>query len=259
MSDTLIWLGLWTLTLWGVGHLRLNLLVRRWTKLLFLPGLIVEALIRALACLATATPVEKFRPFEDGQPFLRTGKCPSARFGVPIAMAIRLSTTFLVTLVVLVYGTPGFTESGFGLPTFLYHPDGITGSSGNFFSSLGGLPDALALDTFLGWFIVYSLFTLCLATGLSAGEFFASLWGWGGLFAVSWIVSWLGIRLEYLSRGWFLRSWYMPECWTAFSLLVTLSLLVLVFVLVLHALPSLAAKMKPKPTTAPQGLAVGRR
>jgi len=259
MSDTLIWLGLWTLMLWGIGHLRLNLLVRRWTKLLCFPGLALEAICRALACVVTGTPVEKLRPFEDGQPFLRTGKCPSARVGVPIAMAVRMTLTFFVALGVLELGVPGFTESGFGLPTFLYHPDGITGSSGSYFSSLGDLPATLHLDTFLGWLVLYSLFTFALATGISAGEFFAALWGWGGIFAVSWVVGWLGIRLEFLSRGWFLRSWYMPICWTTFSLFVTLCLFALLFVMVLHALPNLAAKMKPKPTAATQGLAVGGR
>jgi len=259
MSDTLIWLGLWTLILWGVGHLRQNLLVRRWMKIAFFPGLALEAICRAIACIVTGTPLEKFRPFEDDQPFLRTGRCPVARIGVPIIMAIRMTLTFLVALLLLELGTPGFTESGFALPTFLYHPEGIAGSSEGYFSSFRHLPEALALDSLAGWLVLYALFTLALATGLSAGEFFAAMWGWGGIFAVSWVVGWLGVRLEFLSRGWFLRSWYMPLCWTTFSLLVTLSLIALVFVMTLHALPGLATRMKPKPTAATQGVPSGGR
>ena len=127
MSDTVIWLGIWTVILWGIGHLRLNLMVRRISKVVFFPGLAIEALIRAIACYVTATPIEKFRPFSEGTPFLRTGQCPVKRIGVPIAMAIRLSLTFLVTLILLKLLVPDFTESSFALPTWLYHPKGITG------------------------------------------------------------------------------------------------------------------------------------
>lgn len=257
MSDTVIWLGLWALALWGIGYFRLNLLVRRTTKIIFLPGVALEAMIRAIACLATGTPIEKFRPFEDQQPFLRTGRCPVNRIGVPIVMAIRMALTFLVGLVLLELSLPEFSESGFGLPTLLYHPDGIAGSGSGYVASLGELPGALRLGTFLGWLSVYTLFTLVLATGLSSGEFFAAVWGWGGVLGLSWLVNWLGVKLEFLSRGWFLRSWYLHECWASFSLLVTLSVFALIFVMTLHAIPNLATKMKPKPTSAPQGMAVG--
>ena len=258
MSDTVIWLGIWALILWGIGHLRLNLLVRRWTKIIFLPGVALEAFVRMLACFATGTPIEKFRPFADGQPFLRTGRCPVERIGVPITMAIRMMLTWFFALVLLKLTVPAFTECGFELPTFLYHREGIQGSGGGYLGALPELPYALQLDTVIGWFAVYTLFALALATGLSAREFFAAIWGWGGVLGLTYLVSWLGVRLEFMSRGWFLRSWYLPECWAAFSLLVTLSAIALLFLMGLHSLPNMATKIKPKPTSAPQGLAVER-
>ena len=239
MSDTIIWLGVWTLLLWGIGTLRLNLMVRRKMKILFFPGLAVEAAIRSFACLVTGTPIEKFRPLNDGTPFLKTGKCPVQRIGVPIVMAIRMTLTFLVALILIQIAIPGFTESKFGLPTFLYHPDGIHESSWGFLSDLIGLYEHLSLEKVMSWVALYTLFTLALATGLSTAELFAAIWGWAGIFCLSWVFTWLGVKFSFLSRGWFIERWYLPDCWSCFSLLVTMSALAFLFVATLHALPVL--------------------
>jgi hypothetical protein len=45
------------LMLWGIGHLRGDLLTRGPVKLVLFPGLILDGLARTLSCLATATPV----------------------------------------------------------------------------------------------------------------------------------------------------------------------------------------------------------
>ena len=258
MSDTIIWLGVWTLLLWGIGNLRLNLMVRRFTKIIFFPGLALEALIRAIACVITGTPIEKFRPLDDGTPFLKTGKCPVQRIGVPIAMAIRMTLTFIAALVLIQMAIPDFSGSEFGLPTFLYHPEGIEGSSGVYFLDLVHLPQHLNLESPWAWLAIYTLFTLALATGLSTGELFAAIWGWGGVFVISSAFTWLGVKFSFLSRGWFIERWYLPTCWSTYSLLVTLTALALLFVAFLHALPGLAAKMKPRGTSA-GGMATGGR
>ena len=256
MSDTIIWLGVWTLLLWGIGTLRLNLMVRRKMKVIFFPGLALEAIIRSIACLVTGTPIEKFRPLNDGTPFLKTGKCPVQRIGVPISMAIRMTLTFLLALILIQIAIPGFTESDFGLPTFLYHPDGIQGSSGGFFRSFVDLPEHLALNTLISWFALYALFTMALATGLSTAELFAAMWGWAGVFSISWVFTWLGVKFSFLSRGWFIERWYLPDCWSCYSLLVTMSALAFFFVALLHALPGLLARGKSQqsdPGMAPEG------
>lgn len=259
MSDTLIWIGIWALLLWGVGSLRQGLLVKRVSKLLFLPGVLVEALIRALACKITATPIEKWSPFGEGEPFLRTGPCPVRRVGVPITMALRMSLTFVFTFALLKFAVPELPESTFGLPTFLHHPKGIQGSGGGFILSLGNLPVWLSLHKALGLTLVYILFSLMLATGLSRLEFFAALWGWAGLFGLSTLGSFMGIQFGFLTRGWFIRRWYLPECWSSFSLMVVLSFLALLFVGALHLLPTMSQKLKPTPTGATQGLSAGGR
>ena len=256
MTDTTISLGLWILLLWGVGLLRLNLLVKRSTKILFFPGLLLEALIRTIACLVTGTPIEKFRLFASQQPLLRTGRCPVQRIGVPIAMVIRLLLTFVCTLTLLKLTVPTFTEGEYGLPVLLKHPDGLQGIGWGLWALFSDLPQVLDLSSPLTWFAIYTVFTLSLATGLNTVEFFASCWGWGALVGGASLVGWLDVKFSFMGRGWFLERWYLPECWAAFSFLVTMTFLALLLLFTLHALPWFATKIRPKPTAVPQGMAI---
>ena len=259
MTDTILWLGVWTLLLWGIGTLRLNLMVRRPMKIVFFPGLALEALIRCVACFVTGTPIEKFRPFDDGTPFLKTGKCPVQRIGVPIAMAVRMFLTFIVALVLIHVWIPTFTDSGYDLPTFLYHAEGIAGSIPEFFERCAAVPEHLALGSVMTWVTLYVLFTLALATGLSTGELFAAIWGWGGILALTWGFGWLGVKFSFFSRGWFIERLFLPGVWTSFSLMVTMAFVAFLFVATLHALPGLTARMKPRRGGADQGMATEAR
>ncbi len=76
------------LMLWGIGHLRGDLLTRGPVKLALSPALIFDGLARTLSCLATATPVIGLSPWRDGAPFLIEGQCTLQRLGVPLTTAL---------------------------------------------------------------------------------------------------------------------------------------------------------------------------
>ena len=63
MGETLLWVGLWSMTLWVIGMLRGDLCVRRSAKVLFFPGFLLEATLRSIACLLTATPIQRSQRF----------------------------------------------------------------------------------------------------------------------------------------------------------------------------------------------------
>ncbi|MGA1778941.1 MAG: hypothetical protein ACO4CW_01210 [Planctomycetota bacterium] len=252
MSDTLLWIALGTMLLWGIGALRLDLLQRRLGKLICFPGLLLEAGIRVIACLVTATPIGGVRPFEAGSPFLTTGRCPVRRIGAPISLAIRLVLTFSVAILVAHLGLPKLAESGLDLPTIITGGDPLGETLGAWVT---GLPSAIGS---IGWgspltlFTLYLLFTFSLASGINRRELLAALWGWGGLLALATSLTWLGVRFSFLSRGWFIERFLLPGVWSGFSLFILLGVLTLLLLVAFHQAPPIAAAVKPRGGETPQ-------
>ena len=153
MIEVMVALAIWSTLLLGIGMLRGELTSRSWAKLVLLPGLLLEAAGRGLACLVTATPIERFSLFADGEPLLRNGRCPVQRIGVPIGMGIRL-VFFFLTAFILLAKLPLFIDGGFSLPHL--NPVGKEGTLSVFLTGLQSLPGQLELSTGSGLLLLSS-------------------------------------------------------------------------------------------------------
>ncbi len=251
MIEVMVALAIWSTLLLGIGMLRGELTSRSWAKLVLLPGLLLEAAGRGLACLVTATPIERFSLFADGEPLLRNGRCPVQRIGVPIGMGIRL-VFFFLTAFILLAKLPLFIDGGFSLPHL--NPVGKEGTLSVFLTGLQSLPGQLELSTGSGLLLLWILVSTVIATGLSSLEWIASMWAWGGLVGGAWLAQWLGVRFGTLSRGWFIERWWGPEVWATLSLLVILAAACLGALALMHAIPVITQKLRPKPDPEPMGL-----
>lgn len=251
MIEVLLALTLWSTLLLGIGMLRGELVCRTWAKLVLLPGLLLEAAGRGLACLITATPIERFSLFADGEPLLRNGRCPVQRIGIPIGMGIRL-VFFFLTAFILLAKLPLFIEGGFSLPVL--NSTGEESSLGAFLAGLAALPEQLELTTGSGLLLCWILVSTVIATGLSTLEWVSSMWAWGGLVGGAWLAQWLGVRFGTLSRGWFIERWWGPEVWATLSLLVVTAGACLGLLALMHAIPVITQKLRPKPDPEPMGL-----
>ncbi|MFQ5653311.1 MAG: hypothetical protein ACE5GW_01095 [Planctomycetota bacterium] len=251
MNETVVWLGIWSMLLWAVGMLRGNLLRRRHLKILLLPGLAVEAFCRTIACLVTATPILRYSPLADGRPFLRTGRCPARRIGLPVLVVIRTLLLFVAAYIAL-KPFPEFLGSRFALPLFdeatVFERGVHWASLISFYDGLFQLPLQLGWGSMGGVLVLYMFLSTLTAAGFSRGELPAALYAWGLLLAVSWVLSWLGVTFGFLSTGWFIRKLYVPEFWSTLSLLVVLSGATVLILGFLHFLPNLVLSFKPEGT-----------
>jgi len=166
-------------------------------------------------------------------------------------MGIRL-VLFFLTAFFLLSKMPIFIDGGFSLPHISQGAEG--GILEPFLGGLAVLPEQLELSTGAGLLLLWILVSTVIATGLSTLEWIASLWAWGTLVGGAWVAQWLGIRFGTLTRGWFLERWWGPEVWATLSLLVLLAAGCLTFLALLHAIPVISQKLRPKRDPEPIGL-----
>lgn len=236
MSETLVWIGIWSTCSAFLGMLRGKFLQSTVAKLLFLPGILLDLALQFVVCVLTATPIQRVSLFAQDRPHFEAGKCKLGPLGLCVSVSVK-GVLLLSTALVLLAGTPGFLDSGFALPLI----DEETLESGqlrwesvqSFWRHLGTLPQLLALGTWTGLLAIYTVAASLVAGGIRRNEWTAWVATWAGLFALCAAGQWLGVKFGFLSRGWFIQLLYVPKIWAAFSLLVFLTMaLVLVFAVV---------------------------
>ena len=87
--------------------------------------------------------------------------------------------------------------------------------------------------------LIYTGVSYFVGAALKGTEYLAALLICGGLAILGWAGAWLGVTFGFLSRGWFIQWLYVPELWSAFSLLVVLSLFCLLLTAILAGIRKL--------------------
>lgn len=229
------------LMLWGIGHLRGDLLTRRPVKLAMFPALIFDGLARTLSCLATATPVVGLSPWRDGAPFLVEGQCTLQRLGVPLTTALRLS--------VLLFG---FSAAVLWLPeatSTIPDPGSLQQSyqlgSGHLAARVLSAPVELLATGVTTCLLVAWLGAMVLAAGLRGRDTAAAVLLGAILFAGLELAAKLGLRFGTFTNGWFLSRFYEVEAGRSLILLLLVEVAVLLVLSAMHLIPMLVQKIRP--------------
>ena len=229
MYNFLFWVTVQLLCLWLLNSLTRHYRNRKLFKILHLPSLLVEGTARLAACFVAAKPVEKIEFLEDQKPFLSDGKSRIAYFGAGFFLVAWQMLIFLAF-----YSWITSIESFCTYPVTLPHinADAITQGFIQFDarSYLQELKNLLLYTPWSSielWFLLYltiGVFPFCALTAeqLKGGLVIVSLLG---LFTTA--MDYLGIRTGFLSRGWYLTRWVLPEFFSVYSFFLTLLCLTL--------------------------------
>lgn len=237
MYETLLWLAIWSTMLLGIGMLRGRAHETRAAKILLLPGVLLDSVLRAVSALVTVTPIERFSPLAHRRPGLETGRSKLGAAGVVGDVVLRL-----VLLVAICYywafDLPAFLRSGFSLP-FLdpasVREHGIHWPSfARFWQELAQLPALLEVHEIGSMLLCWAIAGALFFGGLEAREWLASQAAIVTCALVGLGFGWLGVKFGFLSRGWYISAFYVPEVWSTLSLVVLFSAAIVLFLGVLR-------------------------
>ena len=82
---------------------------------MLLPGLLLDALLRGITCVLTATPIQRISPLGQDRPFMEVGESGMKYLGPPIALIVR-TVGVIAGAYYLLLDRPDFLTSGFALP-----------------------------------------------------------------------------------------------------------------------------------------------
>jgi hypothetical protein len=201
---------------------------RTWVKVLFLPSVTLHAGCRAIGCLLSISPIEQVDFLRNKQPFLKAGRTRIPVFGLLLSSFGTHIPLFVVYFYLHSY-LPLANWDELGLPALEeLRADPALGVdyARSFIANIEFSPWALCMTAyiFLGLALSYDLrlSEVLATTSLSI----VGCWVCG-------LLSWLGVGFPFLSRGWFLTRYYIPEWWgigSAFVALTAASSLLVVFV-----------------------------
>ncbi|MEM7261291.1 MAG: hypothetical protein AAF488_04820 [Planctomycetota bacterium] len=253
---TLLWLACWSTLLFFVGML-LGRAGDTWlVKLVLAPGLLIDSVLRLLACFASGTKIRRVNVLRTG-PLLETGRPPIRHIGPAVFVTVRLLLLF-VLLYLILENFPDELDSPLYFPTInpatteqeALEPHSLKA----LLDQLRMLPEALQLQRAHGWLFAYVAVTTLLATRLTKGDWLASLYTVLVLHAIGWAGAWLGVTFGFLSRGQLIGIFYSEGFWSAFSLLVTLTVTALLLAAPLRVIPTLLGlSTKPEPVEKEKG------
>jgi hypothetical protein len=179
---------------------------QRWpAKLACAPGLLAHALARATASLASLAPIKRVNLFRDRAPFLDTGDPSIIVVGHALA-AVAMHATLLALFLFVTTRLPDIAWEEFVLPSLaevLAEPGLALEYVRTFWQTCVLSPGAFLL-------VAHGFLGLLAAFDMRARELVSILL----LTALAWLVGaaclWLGAGFSFLSRGWFLLTFYLP-------------------------------------------------
>lgn len=224
-ATLLFWLCAWTVLLGILGALRRDLLYSTRFKLLFLPGLFADSVVRTAACIVTGTSIQSFANLGNGYPYFQARSTPTPWLLGPLQVALRLLGVYL-----LVGGAslmfPELLTVGPSLADWGTIGNGL--ATGDAIKTTAMLVADLFGDLGFGALLeiafLYAIAALALATALTSRDLACALAAWLPVLAFFWCIDALGTTFATFSTGWFVKWWYGRRLWTAFSLLVVITL-----------------------------------
>lgn len=234
----------------AVGMLHQGMIRRRSIKIMLFPGMIVDGVLRAISCLLSATPITRVSFLGGDRPLLETGKSLLGPLGACVNVVVRCSLLLVAGFILLTY-FPDFLNSRFALP--LIDEETIeTGvlawhSFPDFWEQLQRLPQQLTVQSLASALLLYTFMTTLFFAGMQHREFVWIGAAWLAALCLGVAGGWLGITFGFFSRGWFIQILYVPQMWSAFSLVVLATACVAGIVATARGCALLVSPLRKKP------------
>lgn len=231
MCNLLFWIGFHLVVLSLLEKVSRGYRDRTWFKIVFAPGACLEGLARLLACAISAKSVEGMYWFQDNKPLIQDGKSRIDYLGPVLYLvawlgllylgyrfwAINASTTFDVYAIVLPNVDPVQIVNGVVSLDFRAFCDGFVAFWQGFDRT-----------SWAGWLFLYVIagsfpFQAVKFNHLKCGALMIAFAAF-----LSFSLGYLGIGPGFLSRGWWLRWWVLPDTFRVYSLFISLLSLTLV-------------------------------
>jgi hypothetical protein len=202
----------------------------RTLKTIFLPGFIAAALVRGVACLLARAPIKEVNfPWRVGSPIVH-GQPKVPVYGPLVFGLLPFGASMALLLGIgQALGQP--LRFDVKLPEMA--PDAkslwlLLHTSAEILRAAGGAFERVDLRSANLWLFIYAAAAIHLYLAPRATE-----WRWLalvlGLAALALFgCEWLGVEAGFLSRGWYIRTFYENRVWDSMSLLVATAVLGLI-------------------------------
>lgn len=233
MYNVLFWFGVQLILLWVLARTTRTYRDTKTYKMLFFPAAFFEGLLRLLACCVSSVRVKQVDFFEHGRPFAREGGARVPYIGPAVFLTFWLGVFYLVFRS---WATEcsGLDAHALALP----HIDPVAISAGAieidarpYLAGIKSFVSRTAWNSWKVWLLLYFVVSSFPFFGVSSRHL---RWGFtliAALGALTFVANYFGIKPGFLSRGWFLTYWVLPDYFRLYSLFLTL----LAFTLGMHA------------------------
>lgn len=252
-----IWVFIYSLILLALRGCVGKLTEARVVKFLFLPGFIASLLVRFVTCITARAPIKEVNfPWRAGPPIVH-GRPSIAFYGslVFAVLPVAAGATLLLAIAkALAYPLwldvtlPAIAPETRGVSIFLR-------TSAEILQAFAATIETLKEADWKLCVFVYAAAALQLYLAPHFDEWRPLAILLGVLGSLVTVGDWLGLEAGFMSRGWFLRSFYGEPVWQGLSLLVATALLGLMVGILAagaHALVRTPWKTEPTKNSAQQ-------
>jgi hypothetical protein len=234
MLETVVWAGLYTLILLGVGWVIGSWSERTWFKILLLPGTLLGAMIQALSALVCVGSIKAVHFFRDHKPFLELEQSRLPYFGG--GLRVLLAHLFLFTVFFFVVSEAAAVAEvdvhALHLPELCVEEvlDGdVEITAGLYLAEARDWVADVSRRPLVALVILYLAVALFSALKMTASEWRCGAFVLLAIGCIGYVGIGYGMGFRTFSRGWWASWLYFPQWWELFSLFVTLSVLSLCF------------------------------
>jgi hypothetical protein len=234
MLQTVIWIGLYTLVLLGVGCVVGSWAERTWFKLLLLPGTLLGAAIQAASAVVCVGSIKAVHFFRDHKPFLEIEQSRLPYFGGGLRVLVAHLFLFTVFLLLIseAEAVAKVDTHALHLPDFCAE-DLLAGEAdieaGPYLCETRDWVGGLSRRPVVALVILYLAVALFSSLKMTGREWRCGALALLAVGSIVYIGGWFGVGFRTFSRGWWAGWFYFPQWWELFSLFLTLAVLSLCF------------------------------
>jgi hypothetical protein len=233
-------LVLWTLALTaillGLRALAAPLTARRSWKALLLPGSLLAILARSVACALAGAPLRHVNfPWREGEPVEHDPPWVPIAGGLVLGLVPFIAGTAAILLARAALGYP--LEFDLALPPIDATPEGLgvfVRTNYEILHALWAMTPVIAVGWRAPAFLYLAVSTLVYAAPTWT-EWKALAAGIAAIALVIWGCDYLGLHAGFLTRGWFIRTFYSERVFEALTLLLAAALVALLLFVVVRA------------------------
>jgi hypothetical protein len=197
---------------------------RKLMKAIFLPALVLESFFRMVACFVSGRPVQRLALLEDGAPFLCEGRSQIPHVGELFFLVLWQGSVYL-TFHLSAPGIESLDPYAVELPDVEPHriPAGVVDIDAEpYWAGVADLWHSCDLADWRLWVFVYLMLGVFPYLAINTRDLLRGVLVVAGCALVTFVAQYLGIRPGFLSRGWWLAWWILPDCFRIYSLFFTL-------------------------------------